>query len=183
MGKQLLQKYKDLYYQLGLTQRVLSELAEEYIDDMADTEPENTLCEKALDIFIKYSFNGIFVYRVLEINLKAGDEHVKGKYDELEKIRETDHRFKLKGDCTEESLIKKGAKIYWVSDYSSVADIQKIYLEERIRGNTHKEAIKYLDSRYESETMLQVKNERVRKEKAEKAEKVKKAKSHKKTSH
>ncbi|MBO7561196.1 hypothetical protein J6T21_04200 [Candidatus Saccharibacteria bacterium] len=176
MGKQLLQKYKDLYYQLGLTQRVLSELAEEYIDDMADTEPENILCEKALDVFIKYSFNGIFVYRVLEINLKAGDDHVKGKYDELEKIREKDHRFKLKGDCTEESLIKKGAKIYWVSDYSSVADIQRIYLEERIRGNTHKEAMGYLDSRYESETILQIKNEKIRKEKAEKA------KSHKRTS-
>ena len=169
MEKQLLQRYKDLYYQLGLTQRVLSELAEEYIDDMADTEPNNILCEKALDVFIKYSFNGIFVYRVLEINLKAGDEHVKEKYDELEKIREKDHRFKLKGGHTEENLIEKGAKIYWVSDYSSVADIQKIYLEERIRGNTHKEAIEYLDSRYESETILQAKNEKIRKEKAEKA--------------
>lgn len=179
MGKQLLQKYKDIYAELGFSERALNEAAEDFIEDMTNAKAENVLCEKCLDILIKYTLYSRVFYRVFEVNRAAGIEHVKRKYPELERNGEKDCRFILSGIKPEEALTKKATQIYWVSDYATVADMQLEYVKERIKGASHKEAMEVIDNKYGENTLIQ-KNRLVDEEKAGKAEK---AKSHKKTSH
>lgn len=182
MGKGLLKKYKDLYFELGLNSEALNRAAEDLMEELSDAEPEAMLSEDCLNVFIKFTSFGRSYYRVLEINRKAGIDYVEKHYPELYRESINDCRFRLRDvspDAEKEFAAK--AKVYETNDYAIASDIQRSYVKERIKGSTHKQAIRALDEKYCVETLLQQKYRLFKEEKAEKeAEKAKK-KTHNKT--
>lgn len=172
MGKKLLQKYKDLYFELGLTERVLNDLAEELIEEIDNSNSKMILSEEALDVFIKYMVGGRPYYKALEINKEASIGYIEKNYPELRRDNNYTSRFYL---CTakveDEHKFDMEHKVYAVNDHFIASDIQEIYVKELIKGASHEEAIKMLDERFCISKNLRVKNKLAGEEKAAKTSK------------
>lgn len=172
MGKKILQKYKDLYFELGLTEYVLNDLAEELIEEIDNANSKIILSEEALDVFIKYMVGGRPYYKGLEINKDACIKHIEKEYPELQREDSFSSRFHLISvKAEDEHKFDAEHKVYAVNDHFIASDIQEMYVKELIKGYSHQEAINKLDEKFCITKNLRTKNKLVETEKATKTTK------------
>ncbi len=170
MGQKILQKYKDLYFELGLTEHVLNDLVEELIEEIDNANSKIVLSEEALDVFIKYMVGGRPYYKGLEVNKDACIKHVEKEYPELQRENNFSSRFHLiSAKAEDEHKFDTEHKVYAVNDHFIASDIQEMYVKELIKGHSHQEAINKLDEKFCITKNLHTKNKLVEAEKTTKA--------------